>query len=102
MNSSHSYIGERANQVYFPPGYLENPLPEYDVLYMPDLGPEFLNFSDLAKTSFDLVFTEHARGSVIVGFADYVTEMDPAVGDDRTNLLTMVRDLIKQLKNCTV
>ncbi len=37
--SSSEYIGTRQLLVYRPPGYDENPRPQYDVIYVIDLNP---------------------------------------------------------------
>ena len=86
-------IGNKSTLVYFPPGYLENPRPDYDVVYAFDLS-SFFGYDANAKKVFDDVFADHVEGQVVIGFGDY--REDPEVPDsqsvDRTNLLTGVRE----------
>ena len=46
--SKSSKIGEKESMVYYPPGYYENPAPNYDVTYLIDQGT-FLGFDHILK-----------------------------------------------------
>ena len=84
-------IGNKSTLVYFPPGYLENPKPTYDVIYTFDLSSS-LNVSDNIKPILDNLFSRHLHCQVLIGFGDYKNDsrIQHSTQKDRTNLLTGV------------
>jgi len=65
------FVGERTNVVYAPPGFLENPKPEYHLNYFLDTG-SFISTGEETKAFLDRVYLKgYAEEAFAVGFGDY-------------------------------